>query len=348
MACQDCLRNCTEIISDRCVQYTGPEIPLLGICPGDTLYEFEVAIANELSGLLDGSGIEPTNVTISCPFLTQILAGASPNLSNVLQMLITANCTLKSLIDNISSVIANPVFNVGCLTGLPANPSRDDILQATINLLCSLNTTVSTFPTTYVKNSDLTNLVTNIVNAINGGNQTVVNQKLIPYAAMPYFGPLSNFDGSGAGLAAMGFDKVYICNGQNGTPDIRGRAVTGAVRGVPGSLPLDAAVDPNSTTYNPNLGLGDKYGACFHQLTTDELPAHAHGYSDPGHKHQSRYRQNLAVQSGSSTPCWAGNTDQWTDTTVQYTNLSMGQVGSNFNHNNMQPVIAAWWIMYIP
>lgn len=348
MACQDCLINCPEIISDRCIQYTGPEIPLLGVCPGDTLYEFEVAIANELTSILDGTGIEPTNVTISCPFLTQILAGASPTLSNVLQMLISASCTLKSLIDSINTIISNPVFNTACLTGLPANPTRDDILQATINMVCAIKTTVDAIPATYVKNSDLTTLVTNIVNTINGGNQTVVNQKLIPYAAMPYFGPLSNFDGSGAGLPAMGFDKVYICNGQNGTPDLRGRTVVGAVRGVPGSLPLDTAVDPNASTYNPNLGLNDKYGACFHQLTVDELPTHAHGYSDPGHKHQSRYRHHMAVQSGSSTPCWAGNDDIWTDTTTQFTNLSMGSVGSNFNHNNMQPSIAAWWIMYIP
>lgn len=350
MACQDCLLNCPDIISDRCVQYTGPEIPLLGICPGDTLYEFEVAIANELTGLLNGSGIEPTNLTISCTFLSDILAGASPNLNNVLQMLISASCTLKSLIDSISTVIANPVFNTSCLTGLPTNPTRDDILQATINMVCAIKTTVDAIPTTYVKNTDLTNLVTNIVNNINGGGGTVVqvNQKLIPYAAMPYFGPLSNFDGAGVGIAAYGFDKIYICNGTNGTPDMRGRAVVGAVRGVPGGGALDAAVDPAVNSNNPNYGLNDKAGTNFEILTIPQIPNHNHTVIDPGHSHNSRYRQNLAPQSGSSTPCWANQNDQFVATTTSTTGISLGSTGGGQPHNNIQPSIAAWWIMYIP
>src|ERR1044072_462647 len=348
MACQDCLLNCPEIVSDRCVQYTGPEIPLLGVCPGDTLYEFEVAIANQLTGLLNGSGIEPTSVTVNCPFLTQILAGAPPNLSNILQMLISASCTLKSLIDSISTIIANPVFNTGCLTGLPANPSRDDILQATINTLCALNTTVSTFPTTYVKNSDLTTLVTNIVNKVNRGTTVNVSQRLIPYAAMPYFGPLSNFDASGIGVPALGFEKIYLCNGSNGTPDMRGRVVVGAVRGVPGGGPLDAAVDPAQSAFTPNWGLGEKAGENFHTLNIAEMPTHSHGVNDPGHKHQSRYRHHMAVQSGSSTPCWAGNDDTWTDVTNTTTGISIQSTGGSQPHNNIQPTIASWWIMYIP
>lgn len=350
MACQDCLLNCPDIISDRCVQYTGPEIPLLGICPGDTLYKFEVAIANELVGLLDGTGIEPTDVTISCTFLTDILAGASPNLSNILQMLITASCTLKSLVDTINATIANPVFNTSCLTGLPTNPTRDDILQATVNMVCSIKATVDAIPTTYVKNADLTTLVTQIVTNINGGGGTVVqvNQKLIPYAAMPYFGPLSNFDGAGVGIASLGFDKIYICNGTNGTPDLRGRVIVGAVRGVPGGGALDAAVDPAVNSNNPNYGLGDKAGENFHVLTIPEIPTHTHGVNDPGHKHQSRYRQNMAPQSGSSTLCWANLNDQFVDTTTSFTGITLQNTGGGQPHNNIQPSIAAWWIMYIP
>lgn len=350
MACQDCLINCDQIVSDRCVQYTGPEIPLLGICPGDTLYEFEVAIANELVGLLDGSGIVPANLTINCSFLTNILAGASPTLNNVLQMLITASCTLKSLIDSINTVIANPVFNTSCLTGLPTNPTRDDILQATINMVCSIKTTVDAIPTTYVKTSDLTNQVTQIVNNINGGGGTViqVNQKLIPFSAVAYFGPLSNFDGAGVGIASAGFDKIYICNGTNGTPDLRGRVVVGAVRGVPGGGALDAAVDPAVNANNPNWGLNDRAGTNFETLTIPQIPTHSHAVNDPGHTHNSRYRQNLAPQSGSSTLCWANQNDQFVATTVSTTGITLGSTGGGQPHNNIQPSIAAWYIMYIP
>lgn len=350
MACKDCLINCDTIVSDQCVQYTGPEIPLLGLCPGDPLSKVEANIIEELLGLLDGSGIEPANVTIGCSFLQEILAGASPNLNNLLQMLITASCTLKDLVDTINEQIENGVFNTSCLTGLPANPTRDDILQAAVNMICSIKTTVDAFPTTYVKNSDLTTLVTQILNNINGGGGTVVqnSNKMIPYAAMAYFGPLSNFDGAGIGIASLGFEKIYICNGTNGTPDLRGRVIVGAIRSVPGGGSLDAAVDPAVNANNPNWGLGDKAGTNFVTLSIPEMPTHTHGVTDPGHTHNSRYRQNMAPQSGSSTQCWAGLNDQFVATTNSTTGITLQSTGGGQPHNNIQPTIAAWYIMFIP
>jgi len=349
MACKDCLLNCPDIVSDQCVQYTGPEIPLLGICPGDPLSNFEATIAAEVIGILDGTGIEPTSVTISCTFLQDIIGVASPTLSNILQMLVTASCTLKELIDVINAQISsNPVFNTACLTGLPANPTRDDILQAAVTLLCSINTTVAAIPTTYVKNSDLTTLVTQVVNNINGGGGTVVqvNQRLIPFTAVAYFGPLSNFDGAGIGIATLGFEKIYICNGANGTPDLRGRVVVGAIRSVPGGGALDAAVDPANG--NPNWAVNDRAGTSSETLSIAQMPTHTHGVTDPGHKHQSRYRQNMAPQSGSSTQCWANLNDQFVDTTTTFTGITLQTTGGSQPHNNIQPSYGAYYIMYIP
>lgn len=351
MACKDCLINCDSIVSDQCVQYTGPEIPLLGICPGDQLSKVEANIIAELLSLLDGSGIEPTNVTISCSFLQEIIGVASPTLSNILQMLITASCTLKDLIDEINDQIANnTVFNTACLTGLPANPTRDDILQAAINLLCSIKTTVDAIPTTYVKNSDLTNLVTQIVNNINGGGGTVVQNytKIIPYTVVAYFGPLSNFDGAGIGISALGFDKIYMCNGANGTPDLRGRVIVGAIRNVPGGGALDVAVDPTLSANNPNWTVNDKLGETYHTLSIPEMPVHSHNVTDPGHAHYSAYRTQTLPQSGNSTPCWAGTTDGSKITTVSTTGISIQTTGGGQPHINIQPSIAAYYIMYIP
>lgn len=348
MACKDCLLNCPDIVSDQCVQYTGPAIPLLGICTGDPLSNFEAAIAAELTGILDGTGINPANVTISCTFLQDILGVASPTLSNLLQMLVTASCTLKELVDAINAVIgSNPVFNTSCLTGLPTNPTRDDILQATVNLVCSINTTVAAIPTTYVKNSDLTTLVTQIVNNINGGGGTVVQNstRMIPYTAVAYFGPLSNFDAQGIGISSLGFSKIYICNGSNGTPDLRGRTVVGAIVGVPGGA-MDAAVDPANG--NPNWALNDRRGENTHTLSVAEMPTHTHGVNDPGHTHQSRYRQAMAPQSGSSTQCWSGINDQFTPTTSSLTGITLQTTGGSQPHNNIQPSYGAYYIMYIP
>ena len=42
--CTDCYNGCTEIVSDRCVKYTGIDVPVLGIQTGDTLSHVEESI----------------------------------------------------------------------------------------------------------------------------------------------------------------------------------------------------------------------------------------------------------------------------------------------------------------
>lgn len=357
MACKDCLLNCPEIVSDKCIQYTGPEIPLLGICPGDSLSEFEAAITEELVGILDGTGIEPANVTVGCSFLSSILGSASPTLSNLLNMLITASCTLKELIDTIEEQLAeNTVFNTACLTGLPSNPSRDDILQAAILLLCSLNTTITSIPTTYVRLSDLTNLVTQIFNEINTGGDTIVQNytKMVPYTAMPYFGPLSNFDASGIGVASLGFEKIYMCNGANGTPDLRGRAVVGAIKNVPGGGALDAAVDPIANPNNPNWALNDRLGVTYHTLSISQLPSHTHTVTDQGHQHNLTFTNYIHAKDAGSTAVLSLGSNSASAITIPdktntaTTGITIASAGGNQPHINIQPSYGAYYIIYIP
>jgi microcystin-dependent protein len=360
MACKDCLSNCPEIFPDRCVQYTGPEIPLLGICPGDPLSKVEESIINELLGLLDGTGITPADVTIDCDFLEDIIGVSSPTLSNILQMLITASCTLRELIAAIEDQIAdNTIFNTACLTSLPTSPTRDDILQAAVNLICSIKTTVDAIPTTYVKNSDLTNLVTQIVNNINGGGGTVVqnNTKMVPYTVVAYFGPLSNFDAQGIGVASLGFSKIYLCNGANGTPDLRGRVIVGAIRNVPGST-LDAAVDPAVNANSPNWALNDKAGTTTVTLTTSQMPSHNHGYDDPGHKHNILGIMGGDNSDNNNVDRFAGGDKPNDQTGFHFTNngacvsqttgINILNQGGNQPHNNIQPSLGGYYIMYIP
>lgn len=356
MACKDCLNNCDIIVQDQCVVYTGPEIPLLGICTGDQLSKFEAAVVEELTGILTGTGINPANVTVSCNFLSDILGVASPSLSNLLQMLITASCTLKELIDEINAQISdNPVFDTACLTGLPTNPTRDDILQAVVTLICSLKTTVDAIPITYVKNSDLTNLVTQIVNQINGGGGTIVqnNTKLVPYIAVAYFGPLSNFDANGIGRADLGYEKLYICNGSNGTPDLRGRAIVGAIQGVPGGA-LDAAVDPAVNPNNPAWTVFGKGGATFTTLSASQIPAHTHTITDPGHNHSLTFTNATHAKDAGSTQVLSLGSNPISPVTIadrtgtSTTGITIGSFGGSQPHSNIQPSIAAYYIMYIP
>lgn len=347
MACQDCLKNCDPVASDQCV-YVTTDIPLLGICKGDPLSDFEAAIVDRLTTVMDGTGITLSDLTIDCTFLTDILGVLPPTLSNLLQMLITASCTLKELVDTINTEIANnPSFDAGCLT-LGANPTRDDILQATVTLLCSIKTTVDAIPGTYVAITDLTSLVTTIVNNIIGtGSTPTFSQRMIPYVAYEYYGPMSNFDANGIGQTSLGFNKVYICNGANGTPDKRGRVATGAVRDVPGGGTLDPAVDPTNPN-NPNWAVSDKAGENKHTLTVNELPSHSHAVTDPGHSHFFTFNLDQGgTRFGSN---WMKNDGNSASKSTQSatTGITIAATGSGLAHNNIQPTIAANYIMYIP
>lgn len=356
MACKDCLQNCDKIVSDQCVQYTGPAIPLLGICTGDQITIYEANVANGLLTALDGTGITPANVTLAnCPFLIQLLGTLPPTLINLLQLLVNADCTLNAMIVAIQAQIAagqsGSIIDTLCLTGLPTNPTQIDILQAVINTLCSLNTTVGNFPTTYVQISALTDLVTPIVNQIVSGGSTTIqyNSRMVPMVAYEYYGPLSNFDSNGVGISALGFTRVFLCNGNHGTPDRRGRVAVGAIRNVPGGS-LDPAVDPTVSPNNPNWGLNDKAGETFHTLTVPEIPSHTHTVNDPGHTHIETIFQ--AGGNGGNKP--VGFQTVGAETSGQYstksavTGIVINATGGGQGHNNIQPTIAAYYIMYLP
>lgn len=356
--CKDCLQNCPEIISDQCVQYTGPDLLApFNVCQGDQLSIYEANIVAAIQSLADGTNTLPTSISITaCTWFQQQFGTLTPNINNLLQTLINGECSLYSqiiaLAAQVSSFQSGSVIDTACLSGLTNTPSLPEIVQSIITLLCNINTTVNAFPSTYVRNSDLTNLVTTIVNNINGGGGTVsqFNSRMVPFTAMPYFGPLSNFDSSGGGISSLGFSRVFVCNGLNGTPDLRGRVPVGAIRNVPGGA-LDPSVDPTVSPNNPNWALNDKGGETFHTLSSLELAAHTHPVNDPGHSHVSNIGEDFK-QGGSggnavlSTVALRGLFPQ--PTLSATTGISIQTAGGNQPHNNIQPSIASYYIMYIP
>ena len=60
MSCQNCYNGCSEIIPDRCIRYTGDNIPSLGIETGDSLSKIELSLSTFLISTLNGTGIHPT------------------------------------------------------------------------------------------------------------------------------------------------------------------------------------------------------------------------------------------------------------------------------------------------
>lgn len=353
MPCIDCLQNCDKIVPDQCVMYTGPSIPLLGICQGDQLSIYEASVANALLTALDGTGIVPANVTLeNCPFLLTQLGLLPFNLNNLLQILINSDCSFNDLITSLQSQITtmqSAAFDTGCLT-LPVTPTRDQILQALVTQYCGTAATVALFPSTYVQLTDLTSLITPIVNNIITQSQTSGGSpqqfaKMVPFVAYEYYGPMSNFDATGKGLTPAGFMNVYVCNGANSTPDKRGRVTVGAVRNVPGGGSFDPAVDPANPA-NPNWSLLDTNGENTHILNVNEIPPHPHSITDPGHVHVIQGLQKGAGDGSNVVGSQAGSLTKQTNSAT--TGIIINPTGGGLGHNNIQPSIAANYIMYIP
>jgi hypothetical protein len=347
MACQDCLENCDPIIGDKCIRYTGDDIPLLGISTNSSLFEVENQLVTTLLTLIDGTGITLSDLTLTCPLITNLLGQLPPTIPNLVQVLINANCSLQA---QVTALGVNPSFsfNTGCLTGTLS--TRDQILQAVILQVCATQTAVAAISADYVKASDLPTLVTNIIN--NNGNPAVptYSTRMVPSAPIPYIGPLSNFDNTGSGIASLGFANIYLMNGLNGTQDWRGRSPIGAIQNVPGGT-LDSAVDPSlSANAGFNYTINQKVGQSTIALSAANNGPHTHTISDPGHSHGILTSPAPGVNIG-PTIGNSGNANSGTNTSsIQpaSTNITINSSGTGIPIPLVQPSIGTYFIIYLP
>lgn len=377
MSCSNCFNGCAEIISDKCVRYTGINVPALGIENGDSLAHVEQVLIEFLTSALDGTGIKmdiPSGII--CNLVEQYLPTSGDiTLVDFITALIEAACDLQEQVDSVVSDISTieASYDVDCLTGVNSNSGTHAILQAVIDKLCDLEVGLDQLSDDldlYVKLADLNSLIQDYLDSISGGT-TQQYTKMVPYTVVEYYGSLSNFDGAGVGISALGWDKIYICNGQvvGGfpTPDKRGRIAVGAIQSVPGGGALDPVVAPGG--FNPNYVLYGTSGANSVTLIANQMPTHTHvvTLNDPGHKHVFGGDDQIVTQGGylatgssfnydaDSTTSGAGrhmftkntsvaDTPQTTGITVS----SVSDAGGNQPHNNIPPVLACYYIMYIP
>jgi microcystin-dependent protein len=365
--CSNCFNGCAEIVSDQCVRYTGVDVPLLGIQHGDSLSYVEQALITFLTAALDGTGIKPTiDPDIICEVVNKYLPDCEDlNATNLFTAIIKAICDLQEQIDAIVADIAviEAPYTIGCLTGVTSTSGTHAILQAVITKLCTVAADLDALEldvaTNYVKKSELCALVAACTPA---PPPVAYKDRMIPYTVVEYYGSLANFDLTGAGIPANGFDKIYLCNGNNGTPDKRGRIPVGAIQAVPGG-PLNPAVDP-TISGNPNYALNTTQGANTVTLSPAQLPAHTHAASvtttvtDPGHLHTIAYNSGQADQNepGATGDLMDMNGTKSSSTTTNTattgitvtTAVTNASTGSNQSHNNIPPVLACYYIMYIP
>lgn len=373
--CSNCYNGCTEIVSDKCVRYTGIDVPILGIQTGDSLSYVEQALIEFLTSTLDGTGIK---LTIDPEIICEVVSKYIPDCEdltalNLFKALIQATCDLQVQIDAIVEDIATieASYDVDCLSGVSSGDGTHDILQATINKLCEVDADLAALAvdvdTNYVKLADLDTLIQAYLDSITPITQQYA--KMVPYTVVEYYGPLSNFDGSGAGIAGLGWDKIYLCNGANGTPDKRGRIGVGATTGLPGGA-MSPVVDP-AVPGNPTYTLNSVNGTNNVTLTTNQIPAHSHTNTSlvTPHTHFvysstisttpgaivnavdqiSRARtissQELDYEAMSSaSPATLGKTSLASDTV----SITINNAGGGQSHTNIPPVLATYYIIYLP
>ena len=108
-----------------------------------------------------------------------------------------------------------------------------------------------------------------------------------------------------------------LCNGANGTPDLRNSFILGA-----------------GNTYAVGATGGSKDAI---------VVSHTHSITDPGHFHQYQQAGSPSDQSGTNTPCLTSNSTQ--NTTTATTGISVNTAGVSGAGANMPPYYALAYIM---
>lgn len=184
--------------------------------------------------------------------------------------------------------------------------------------------------------------------------------KQLPVSAPPvgsimdWYGSFNtNFDTTGLGIST-GLIGWALCNGANGTPDLRGKFTLMAIDGVPSvsSPPLDPNVDP-TVAGNLNFAMNSKGGVQKHQLNISELPSHSHNVSDPGHNHNQGAFDRLLNATGTNTVSGVDNSAGEPNLTISgiiqdsTTGVTIDNTGGNQAHQNLPPYFALAKIMRI-
>lgn len=378
MSCSNCYNGCAEIVSDKCVRYTGIDVPVLGIQTGDSLSYIEQALIEFLTSTLNGVGIKPI---IDQAIICEAVANKLPTcgeftLNDYISALIEIACDIQDQVSAIDVKLAtlNADYTLGCVGGVASNDGTHDVLQAVINKLCYVDVNLTALAldldTNYVKISEIDTLIQTYLDSLPASS--LQSSKMIPYTAVEYYGSLSYFDGTGAGLGDWA--NIYLCNGLNGTPDKRGRVPVGAISAVPGGT-LSSVVNP-AVAGNPNYAVGDAiYGANTITLTASQIPAHTHlatATVTDTHRHliAADITENVSNYANATTPIvratnegtyseysLRANTTGLEATVGRTSKASSGSINVNVtnspnsggqSHSNIQPTLACYYIMYIP
>lgn len=367
--CSNCYSNCAEIQSDKCIKYTGADITVLGIKNGDSMNYVTAAIAGFLTSTLDATGIkyeiDDENI---CTIVSDHLVGCTDisqkDISNALS---AAICGIDTRVTNIELALDSleATYTPNCVTGIDGTEGTKIVLQAVIDKLCEVATDLDALElnvaTNYVLISDIDTYIENYLSTLDPEENVITltqREKMVPYSVVEYYGPLTVFDASGSGTGD--WEQIYLCNGDNGTPDKRGRVGVGATSGMGGGI-FPNSTDP-AVSGNPAYSLNDVGGSNTVTLTAAEMPSHTHTSTistngEHSHNLGNTYTRTDDDESGNSSNAvyhsghnpHTGSTTYETGEDGEHTHtVGIDSAGSGGAHNNVQPVISCYYIMYIP
>ena len=125
-----------------------------------------------------------------------------------------------------------------------------------------------------------------------------------------------------------------LCNGQNGTPDLRGRFILGAQGTYAAGVIVNGTTITNGTTV---MNLNDTGGEQLHTLVVNEIPSHAHDLgSQPGCQ--------LGTDNGTAYATFGANNYNSNVTNFR-TPTNTGSTGGSAAHNNLPPFYVLTYIM---
>jgi microcystin-dependent protein len=383
MSCTNCFNGCTETISDQCVVYTGTDVPSLGIHTNDSLLVVEQSLITFLISALNGSGttIDLSGIDVCALVQNYLPSEGEIVLTDVLEALILASCDIQAQLDVVVSDISDlnspytiPVDPVTgpCLTGVTSSSDTHDIVQAIIAKVCTTNSSVDTIVDQlplFVTKSEFCTLLAQCTS--NTPTTVLASDKMLPFAVVPYYGPTNGyptvndtFDDTGAGTGYWA--RVFMCNGQNGTPDLRGRVPVGATD-TPSTNGFPAQTNPG-VDGNPVYTYNTTPGTNRIRLELPQIPVHNHVGSsvnstvnDPKHSHAPNSTGDFAIYSGNEGENGSGSsgneverdihpartTSEFTGITVN-TTLTIANAGQSDFHPNVQPGFALYYIQYRP
>lgn len=150
----------------------------------------------------------------------------------------------------------------------------------------------------------------------------ITAQKLVPGAAIPS-GVIVMWSGSTTSVPS----GWALCDGTNGTPDLKDRFVV---------------------SVGPSYAVGAVGGVASVTLTAAQMPSHNHGVNDPGHSHPYYF---WTLADGGC--CWAaGNSFHYelpsATTGASQTGISIQNAGGGQAHENRPPYYALAFIMKLP